>query len=109
MTIEAMWEKPPLLYILPAAVSAIFCAEIGLPGLAAGSPFEDTAEIHGHLVVAFPEVGYCVESHGSDTRDPLRHHLYGGRMEMQDGYLHLGDKPGFGLEIDWKVVERYRL
>jgi D-galactarolactone cycloisomerase len=66
-------------------------------------------EIHGHLVVAFPEVGYCVESHGSDTRDPLRHHLYGGRMEMREGYLHLDDKPGFGLEIDWKVVERYRI
>ena len=65
-------------------------------------------EIHGHLVVAMPEVGYCVESHGSDTRDPLRHHLYGGRMEMHDGYLHLDDKPGFGMEIDWKVVERFR-
>ncbi len=65
-------------------------------------------EIHGHLVVAMPEVGYCVESHGSETRDPLRHHLYGGRMEMRDGYLHLDDKPGFGLEIDWKVVERFR-
>jgi hypothetical protein len=49
MTIEVIFEKPPLLYILPAAVSAIFCAEVGLPGLAAGSPFEDTAEIHDHL------------------------------------------------------------
>jgi D-galactarolactone cycloisomerase len=66
-------------------------------------------EIHGHLVVAMPEVGYCVESHGSDTRDPLRHNLYGGRMHMKDGYIHLEDKPGFGLEIDWKVVERYRM
>jgi L-alanine-DL-glutamate epimerase-like enolase superfamily enzyme len=66
-------------------------------------------EIHGHLVVAFPEVGYCVESHGSDMRDPLRHNLYGGRMHMRDGFLHLDDKPGFGLEIDWKVVERFRI
>jgi D-galactarolactone cycloisomerase len=66
-------------------------------------------EIHGHLVVAMPEVGYCVESHGSDTRDPLRHNLYGGRMHMKDGYLELEEKPGFGLEIDWKVVERYRV
>lgn len=65
-------------------------------------------EIHGHLVVAMPEVGYCVESHGSDTRDPLRHNLYVGGMSMRDGYLHLSDRPGFGLEIDWKAVERYR-
>jgi L-alanine-DL-glutamate epimerase-like enolase superfamily enzyme len=28
---------------------------------------------------------------------------------MKDGYIHLEDKPGFGLEIDWKVVERYRM
>jgi len=66
-------------------------------------------EIHGHLVVAMPEVGYCVESHGSDTRDPLRHELYVGGMRMRDGYLHLGDKPGFGLEIDWKAVERFKV
>jgi L-alanine-DL-glutamate epimerase-like enolase superfamily enzyme len=66
-------------------------------------------EIHGHLVVAMPEVGYCVESHGSDTRDPLRHNLYVGGMKMREGYLHLGDKPGFGLEIDWKAVERFKV
>ena len=66
-------------------------------------------EIHGHLVVAFPEVGYCVESHGSDSRDPLRHNLYGGRMHMRDGFIHLEDAPGFGLEIDWKIVERFRV
>lgn len=66
-------------------------------------------EIHGHLVAAMPEVGYCVESHGSDTRDPLRHNVYGGGVQMRDGYLHLGDKPGFGLDIDWSTVERCRL
>ncbi|HYH42243.1 MAG TPA: enolase C-terminal domain-like protein, partial [Burkholderiales bacterium] len=64
-------------------------------------------EIHGHLVVAMPEVGYCVESHGSDTRDPLRHNLYIGGMSMKEGYLHLGDKPGFGIDIDWKAVEHF--
>ena len=66
-------------------------------------------EIHGHLVVAMPEVGYCVESHGSDTRDPLRHNVYVGGMTMREGYLHLSDRPGFGLEIDRKAVERYRV
>jgi len=66
-------------------------------------------EIHAHLVAALPEVGYCVESHGSDTRDPLRHQLYIDGMKMRDGYLHLNDKPGFGIEIDWKAVERFRV
>jgi D-galactarolactone cycloisomerase len=66
-------------------------------------------EIHGHLVAALPQVGYCVESHGSDTRDPLRHTLYRHAMHMRDGYLYLGDAPGFGLDIDWAVVERHRV
>jgi D-galactarolactone cycloisomerase len=66
-------------------------------------------EIHAHLVVALPEVGYCVESHGSDVRDPLPHHVFRERVAFHDGYIHLGDKPGFGLDIDWKAVERYRI
>ena len=66
-------------------------------------------EIHGHLVVAMPEVGYCVESHGSDTRDPLRHNVYVRGMTMRDGYLHLSDRPGFGLEIDRDALNRYRV
>ena len=66
-------------------------------------------EFHAHLVAALPRVGYCVESHGSDLRDPLRHHLFSCDTEMRDGYIHLGDKPGFGIEIDWGAVERYRL
>lgn len=64
-------------------------------------------EIHGHLVVAMPEVGYCVETHGSEKRDPLRHQVYREVIEMHDGYIHLNDKPGFGMEINWQAVERY--
>lgn len=66
-------------------------------------------EIHAHLVVALPEVGYCVESHGSGTRDPLPHHVFRERLAFRDGHIHLTDRPGFGLEIDWKTVERYRV
>ena len=65
-------------------------------------------EIHAHLVLALPEVGYCVESHGSGTRDPLPHHVFRERVDFRDGYIHLKDKPGFGLDIDWDAVERYR-
>ncbi len=66
-------------------------------------------EIHAHLVVAMPQVGYCVESHGSDVRDPLPHQIFRDRVTFRDGYIHLGDKPGFGLEIDWQAVERHTL
>lgn len=31
-----------------------------------------------------------------------------GEPLPQDGYIHLSDAPGLGLEINWDVVERYR-
>ena len=65
-------------------------------------------EIHAHLVAALPEIGYCVESHPSSARDPLSHQLFTQRLTFRDGYIHMNEAPGFGLEIDWKVAERYR-
>ena len=64
--------------------------------------------VHGYLEDEWPEVGYCVESHASDTRDPLPHQIFPERVTFRDGYIHLTDKPGFGLDIDWKAVERHR-
>ena len=66
-------------------------------------------ELHAHLVAAMPQVGYCVESHGSDTRDPLPHRIFRDRVVFRDGHIHLNDKPGFGLDVDFAAVERYRL
>ena len=65
-------------------------------------------ELHGHLVAAFPRCGFCVESHGDAHRNPLAHELYLERAQVRDSHLHLGDKPGFGVEIDWKFVDRHR-
>jgi D-galactarolactone cycloisomerase len=64
-------------------------------------------EIHGHLVVALPRVGCYVESHGSNGRDPLGHDLYTERAQFRDGCIHLSDKPGWGVEIDWEAVRRF--
>ena len=61
------------------------------------------------FAVALPQVGYCVESHGSDARDPLTHHVFKDRVTFRNGHLHLADKPGFGFEIDWTAVEKYRV
>lgn len=65
-------------------------------------------EIHGHLVAALPRAGYCVESHGNADRDPLWHHLYAERAQVRDGCVHLNDKPGWGVAIDWDAVRHYR-
>jgi L-alanine-DL-glutamate epimerase-like enolase superfamily enzyme len=65
-------------------------------------------EIHGHLVLALPRCAFGVESHGGHDSDPLAYGLFQEHPELRDGHLHFGDQPGFGLEPDWKFVERYR-
>ena len=65
-------------------------------------------EIHGHLVLALPRCAFGVESHGGRETDPLAHGLFHEHPELRDGCLHIGDRPGFGFEPDWKFVERYR-
>jgi L-alanine-DL-glutamate epimerase-like enolase superfamily enzyme len=65
-------------------------------------------QVHGHLVAAMPH-GYCVEGFPRPARDPVWHHLYSERPELEKGVLRLTDKPGLGVEIDWKVVEKWRI
>jgi D-arabinonate dehydratase len=63
-------------------------------------------ELHAHLVMAFPRCGWGVESHGDAARDPVAHGLFRERVEVRDSYVHLNDKPGFGMEIDWDFVKK---
>src|SRR6266446_215873 len=64
-------------------------------------------ELHAHLVAALPRCGFGVESHGDAARNPLSHHLLVGGPETRDSCVHLNDKPGFGVEIDWDYAKRY--
>ena len=66
-------------------------------------------ELHGHLVLAAPRCVFGVESHGGPETDPLAYGLFREHPELRDGHLHFGDRPGFGLEVDWAFVNRYRL
>src|SRR5256712_98613 len=64
-------------------------------------------ELPAHLVAALPRCGFGVESHGDAARNPLSHHLLVGGPETRDSLVHLNDKPGFGVEIDWDYAKRY--
>jgi L-alanine-DL-glutamate epimerase-like enolase superfamily enzyme len=65
-------------------------------------------QIHGHLVAALPN-GFCVEAFPSVPRDPIWHQLLTRRPALEAGKLTLTDDPGFGIDIDWKLVERWRI
>jgi L-alanine-DL-glutamate epimerase-like enolase superfamily enzyme len=41
------------------------------------------------------------------AKDTLPHHLLVGGDETRDGFIHLNDQPGFGVEINWDYARRY--
>jgi D-galactarolactone cycloisomerase len=66
-------------------------------------------ELHAHLVLALPRCAWGVESHGAAASDPLAHGLFRDHPHLRNGHLTIADKPGFGLDVDWDFVEKYRV
>ena len=67
-------------------------------------------EMHGHLISAFPRAGFIAESHGDPDRNPLWHGgLFSKKPEIKEGYLQLNESAGFGYDIDWNFVAKYRV
>ena len=64
-------------------------------------------ELHAHLCAAFPAASFGVESTG--TPDPMWAGMYKQRAEIRAGCVHLGEAPGFGIEIDWDFIGRHRV
>jgi L-alanine-DL-glutamate epimerase-like enolase superfamily enzyme len=64
--------------------------------------------IQCHLTAAVPNGGIA-ETFSRSARDPFWEELYTERAELRDGRIVLPDTPGFGFDIDWKVVEKYRI
>ena len=65
--------------------------------------------LHAHIVSAFGEAAFAAESFGvSDTRHPIQNAIYQGGIEVYAGMAQLSEAPGFGVEIDWQAVERFR-
>jgi L-alanine-DL-glutamate epimerase-like enolase superfamily enzyme len=65
-------------------------------------------QFHAHLVSAFGDAAFGAESHGSHDRHPVQHGLYSQTIEIRDGMVHLSDRPGFGVEINWDFVKKYK-
>ena len=66
-------------------------------------------QLHAHLVSAFGDAAFAAESHGDPASATSLHHaVYRDGAEVRDGMVHLSEALGFGLEIDWKGVEKFR-
>jgi L-alanine-DL-glutamate epimerase-like enolase superfamily enzyme len=66
------------------------------------------SHLHSHIVSAFGDAAFAVESHGSPARHPLHHAVFEGGSLARNGMVHLSEAPGFGLEINWKGVAKFR-
>ena len=64
--------------------------------------------IHAHLVSAFGDAAFGAESIGDHGRHPIHHGIHRGGAVVRDGMAHLTEAPGFGMDIDWAAVEKFR-
>jgi L-alanine-DL-glutamate epimerase-like enolase superfamily enzyme len=65
-------------------------------------------QIHGHLVGSVSN-GHILEAFPNPERDPIWAELFTSRPEIKNGELCLPDTPGFGLELNPKALEKYRV
>lgn len=64
-------------------------------------------QVHGHLVAASAN-GFGVETFTRSDRDPIWENLFTERPAIRNGMLYLTEAPGFGVDINWDYVKRYR-
>ncbi len=60
-------------------------------------------QIHGHLAAALPN-GEILETFPAADRDPVWSELFTVRPEIKNGELTLLDRPGWGLQLDERVL-----
>lgn len=65
-------------------------------------------EVHVHLVAAIPN-GLILEFY-RETVDPLRGQIFQEALVVdKDGYVTVPDRPGLGIDPDYKLLEKYRI
>lgn len=53
--------------------------------------------------------GTYVECFADPERDPVWQSMWANRPPVRDGCMEVSADPGFGIQLDWKMVERYRV
>ena len=68
----------------------------------------EESQIALHLLTAVPH-GTYVECFADPERDPVWQRMWANRPAIRDGKMALGSGPGFGLELDQAMIERFRV
>jgi L-alanine-DL-glutamate epimerase-like enolase superfamily enzyme len=68
----------------------------------------EESQISLQLLAGVPH-GTYVECFADPDRDPVWQSLWANRPAVRNGTMEVPKAPGFGIELDWKMVERYRV
>jgi L-alanine-DL-glutamate epimerase-like enolase superfamily enzyme len=68
----------------------------------------EESQISRQLLASVPH-GTYVECFADPERDPVWQTMWANRPAIKDGMMEVGKGPGFGLQLDWKMVEKYRV
>ena len=94
---DASWIGGPSEWRRVAAVAALYEVEMA---------HHEEPQISAHLLASIPH-GTYVETFDPD-RDPIFWNMIANRRDFSDGLYQVPDDPGFGLELDWDYIDRYR-
>jgi D-arabinonate dehydratase len=67
----------------------------------------EESQISAQLLAGVPH-GTYVECFADPERDPVWQSMWANRPPVEDGCMEIPQGPGFGIQLDWKMVERYR-
>jgi L-alanine-DL-glutamate epimerase-like enolase superfamily enzyme len=68
----------------------------------------EESQIAQHLIAAVPH-GTCIECFADPERDPVWQTMWANRPQPKNGMFEVAGGPGFGLALDWGMIERYRV
>ena len=77
----------------------------GLPVIPTAGELGISQLVGLHLSCNVPNMTFPMGSEYHTETDDI---IKGGKLKFVDGYLEVTDKPGFGFEIDWDRVEKYK-
>lgn len=95
---DASWIGGPSEWRRVAALASMYEVEMA---------HHEEPQISAHLLASIPH-GTYLETFDPE-RDPIFWNLIANRRDFEHGDYRVPDGPGFGLELDWDYIERYRV
>jgi L-alanine-DL-glutamate epimerase-like enolase superfamily enzyme len=93
---DASWAGGPTVWRKAAGVCAAFGVQMG---------HHEEPQVSSHLLASVPDATFveCFD----EERDPFFWHLSDISTRIREGKLHLSERPGFGIQLDWDYVREH--